>query len=139
MNPFRPALVLVSVLVGAGAMLSACSSGGEDPPAARPPAAEATGGVAATTAAPPEDPCGDAAKAVTQHLAGSPVDRVEVVGQCTTVVIATTLSDDDSDAAVSLCDTAAEVAYVADINSIRVESASGDELSNGIKGLKCLP
>ena len=124
------------MLIGAGVMMGACSSGGEDPRSAQPSAAEATG---ATAASPPEAPCGDAAGAVTQHLAGSPVDRVEVVGQCTTVVIATTLSDDDSDAAVSLCDTAAEVAYIADINSIRVESASGDELSNGIKGLKCLP
>jgi hypothetical protein len=30
-------------------------------------------------------------------------------------------------------------AYIADINSIRVESASCDELSNGIEALKCLP
>ena len=57
---------------------------------------------------------------------------------CTTVSIDTSLGDDAKAEAKSICDTAAKAAYVDDINSIRVLSATGTELSQGIKGAGCL-
>ena len=67
-----------------------------------------------------------------------PRQDIEVVGQCTTVSIDTSLGDDAKAEAKSICDTAAKAAYVDDINSIRVLSATGTELSQGIKGAGCL-
>jgi hypothetical protein len=56
----------------------------------------------------------------------------------TTVSIDTSLGDDAKAEAKSVCDTAAKAAYMDDINSIRVLSATGTELSQGIKGAGCL-
>ncbi len=61
-----------------------------------------------------------------------------VVGQCTSVVVATTLADTDDAAAQRLCESAAEVAYTGDVNSVSVLAGSGVELAIGIPGAKCL-
>ena len=121
---------LVALLIGAAVVLSGC--GGTDP--ADTPA----GPAAAPTATGPGD-CGDVSAAVKDHLNSSDVDSVIVEGQCTTVVVATKLADEDVATARQLCETAGEVAYTDDVNAVSVVSASGEELSNGITGMKCLP
>ena len=134
MRPHRFGGVVAVVVVAA---LSGCSSEAEPSPAAQPPpAAEATVASAGPAAA---DDCGDVADLIRDHVGAEKVEKVTVVGQCTTVVIDTNLSDSEADRAVALCNSAAEVAYVDDINSIRVLNAAGDELAQGITDLKCLP
>lgn len=126
MKPFRYALTII-VLALAG-----CSAA--EPPAPAPP----------VVTQPAPDPaetltdCGDVAETVRTHLSDR-VETVTVSGQCTTVEVRTRLSDEDSAAGVELCDAAAEVAYTGDINSVRVLSATGAELANGIAGARCLP
>ena len=129
MKPFRYALA-VAVLALAG-----CSAA--EPPAAEPPAPAPP---VVTQPAPAETvaDCGDVAETVRTHLSDR-VEAVTVSGQCTTVEVRTRLSDEDSAAGVELCDAAAEVAYTGDINSVRVLSATGAELANGITGARCLP
>jgi hypothetical protein len=105
--------------------LSACS--GDDDTSTRP-----------TNQATAADDCGGKGMTVTQHLARAEVTNVEVIGQCTTVSIETTLADSDSSAAKQICDSAAELVYTGDTNSIRVESNSGKEIAMGIASAKCL-
>ncbi len=120
------------LLIAGLALLSGCSEA-DTPPAASEPATAAT---TATTAA---GDCGDAAAIVQEHLKSSDVRTVTVNGQCTNVTIETGLDDEDNAGGRQLCESAAEVAYVGDINSITVVSGSGAELSVGIPGMKCLP
>ncbi|WP_246001467.1 hypothetical protein [Allorhizocola rhizosphaerae] len=61
-----------------------------------------------------------------------------LLGPPPTVVIATSLADADTATAKRMCDAASEIAYVGEVNSVRVLSAAGTELANGITGLKCL-
>jgi len=126
------------LLTAATLALAACGS--EDP--APGPGAPADGGASAgapTQAAPPAgDACGGMAESLKQIIAGGTVQDIEVVGQCTTVTIDTSLGDDAKAEAKSICDTAAKAAYLDDVNSIRVLSATGTELSQGIKGAGCL-
>jgi hypothetical protein len=132
MKPFRYALTVI-VLTAAG-----CSAA--EPPAPPSPVVVAEPGTAETAAtAEAAADCGDVAETVRAHLSADRVDTVTVIGQCTTVEVATRLSDEDSEAGVELCDAAAEVAYTGDINSVRVLSATGAELANGIPGAPCLP
>ncbi|MEV4414903.1 hypothetical protein [Catellatospora sp. NPDC049609] len=121
--------LLASMLVCGALALTACG-GGADP---APPAA--TGGSAA--AVPPDD-CAGAGERVRDHLKSAQVRSVAVQGQCTSVVVATSLGDGDSAAAQRLCDTAAEVAYSGDVNTVTVLAGSGAELAVGISGAKCL-
>ncbi|MBV1855567.1 hypothetical protein [Catellatospora tritici] len=72
------------------------------------------------------------------HLKSAEVRSVVVQGQCTSVVVATTLGDNDAAAAQRLCDAAAEVAYSGDVNSVSVLAESGMELAIGVSGAKCL-
>jgi hypothetical protein len=122
------------LIIGGLVAASGCSIG--DPPTVPPPIIRATPSNTETTD--PAADCPGVVDTVRDHL-GSQTVTVEVTGQCTTVVILTPLTDADGDEAVELCNTAAEVAYTGDINSIRVLSASGDELSQGVANLKCLP
>jgi hypothetical protein len=93
----------------------------------------------ATSAAPASrDDCGGAVTKVQERLARPGVQGVRVEGQCTTVVITTTLSDGDAGTARQLCDLAAEVAYTGGVNSIRVLGQADKELAQGIAGAKCL-
>ena len=123
-------VVCVAAVVLAGCGSSPAPS---DPTttAASAPAPSATG----------ED-CGDAAAAVKTALGGSSeVTGVTVVGQCTSVVVATSLpaGPDGSTAATAICEKAAPVAYAAqDVNSVTVKAATGDELAVGIKGASCI-
>lgn len=108
-------------------LLAACSEPGR--PAEKP---------AASVPASVQDACGTAAETIKQHLQPSKVDSVKVQGQCTSVVIQTALDDEATETARQLCETAAEVAYTGDINSVAVLGKSGRELAIGIVGMKCL-
>jgi hypothetical protein len=119
-------LPLVAALALAG-----CSSSATGPSAAAPPAGPATTATAGD--------CGGTAGAVRDHLGSADVVRVTVDGQCTDVVIDTGLADDDTTGGRHLCETAGEVAYTGDINSVTVRARSGAELSVGIVNMKCLP
>ncbi|WP_212830131.1 hypothetical protein [Catellatospora sp. TT07R-123] len=90
------------------------------------------------TSSPAHDLCGPAAATVEQHLHAPEVEKVVVVGQCTALVVDTTLDDEDVEAARQLCEKAAEVAYTGDVNSIAIKSKGGRELAQGISGMKCL-
>jgi hypothetical protein len=119
------------ILIAGLALLPGCSGADTPPAASAPEPATAT-----TTAA---DDCGDAATTVRDHLKSSDVRTVTVNGQCTNVTIETELDDDNNADGKLLCESAAEVAYIGDINSVTVVSKSGAELSVGIPGMKCLP
>ncbi|WP_327011980.1 hypothetical protein OHA72_51785 [Dactylosporangium sp. NBC_01737] len=93
---------------------------------------------ASTTAAAGRDDCGGAVTKVQERLARPGVQGVKAEGQCTTVVVTTTLSDGDAGTARQLCDLAAEVAYTGDVKGIRVLGQSGKELAQGISGAKCI-
>ncbi|GAA3419213.1 hypothetical protein GCM10018952_57830 [Streptosporangium vulgare] len=125
-------------MLGGVLLLSGCGGDGDgdgDNPAPPP--------VGATTQAPEPSgaTCDQAADTVKNHLNSPDVTSVTVVGQCTLVVVETTLGDDDTAVAAArqLCERAGEVAYTGDINGISVKSRSDAELSNGITGMKCLP
>jgi hypothetical protein len=81
--------------------------------------------------------CG-AAENIKQHLASADVQTIDIVGQCTSLTIRTTLNDDASEAATKLCEKAAEIAYTGDVNAVTVLGATGRELAIGISGMKCL-
>jgi hypothetical protein len=124
------ATTLSALILGVAVILSGCTEA-------------APSGAAAGPAAPPAttagNGCSEAPAAVEEHLNSSDVASVVVEGQCTSIVITTELADDDVATGRRLCDTAGEVAYTGDINGVRVLSASGQELSVGITGAKCLP
>ncbi|GAA3342538.1 hypothetical protein GCM10020358_37860 [Amorphoplanes nipponensis] len=128
------ASALAAVLILGGAVLSGCADDAPDRPSGADFLPAPT-----TTATPADEGCGDVAAAVTKHLNSDDVDKVTVEGQCTTVVVGTVLADEDTATGQQLCDAAGEVAYTGDINSVRVLSKAGTELSNGITGMKCLP
>lgn len=127
------ASVLAALILGC-ALLSGCGEAASDKPSGADFLPAPT-----VTATPAEEGCGDVADVVTEHLNSDDVDKVTVEGQCTTIVVGTELADEDAATAKKLCDAAGEVAYTGDINSVRVLSAAGTELSNGITGMKCLP
>jgi hypothetical protein len=56
-------------------------------------------------------PVARAAETVKQHLKSARSRAVTVEGQCTTVVVATMLTDDGAVAGNQLCEAAGEVAY----------------------------
>jgi hypothetical protein len=66
------------------------------------------------------------------------VKTVSAIGQCSTLSITTTLTDDQTDLAKALCESAAEVAYTGDTNSIKVLGASGKEMALGLSKARCL-
>jgi hypothetical protein len=83
--------------------------------------------------------CGSAADTVRQHVQSDKIESVTVLGQCTLVVIGTSLADEDDATAREICESAAEVAYTGDINAVSVKSGTGEELSQGISGARCIP
>ncbi len=98
-----------------------------------PPAAAGT-----SAAVLPPDSCDGAGDRVKNHLSSAEVSSVVVNGQCTSVVITTTLGDDAAAAALRFCESAAEIAYTGDVNAVTVLAASGAELAIGISGAKCM-
>ncbi|GIF25627.1 hypothetical protein BJ973_003905 [Actinoplanes tereljensis] len=130
----RPRTMPKLALILAVAVLSGCSGAAPETkhsaPEGNPAAPEASSGIAG---------CDDAAATVQKHLTSSDVRTVTVNGQCTNVTVDTGLGDDDTVGGRRICETAAEVAYTGDINSVTVLSGSGAELSVGIPGMKCLP
>lgn len=128
----RRSLLAATTLCGA-LLLTGCGGGDEDTPTT-PPA-----GASTQASGPAEAPCGEVADTVKKHLNSPDVTSVTVVGQCTLVVVETTLGDGDTAVARRLCDRAGEVAYTGDVNAVAVKSRADTELSNGITGMKCLP
>lgn len=122
---------LTVLLACAALSLGACggSSGEGDKPEAERTAPSSAASPTATDG--PACP-GDVPAKVTTHLDVPAVTGVQVIGQCTTVVIDTVLGDDAGETAVGICDKAAEVAYEGDVNSVSVNSATGTELAVGI-------
>ncbi len=116
-------------------MLALAGCGGEEPTTPIMPPA----GASTQAPAPAEVPCGTVAETVKDHLKSSDVVSVTIVGQCTSLVVQTTLGDDDTAGARQLCERAGEVAYTGDVNSVAVHARSGAELSMGIAGMRCLP
>ncbi|GAB3829301.1 hypothetical protein GCM10027610_015760 [Dactylosporangium cerinum] len=115
------------VLIAAATLLAlAACSDSPTTPAPTPTSGAATAG-----------DCGGAVAKVQERLARPGVQGVRVEGQCTTVVITTTLSDGDAGTARQLCDLAAEVAYTGGVNGIRVLGQADKELAQGIAGAKC--
>ncbi|MEV4690474.1 hypothetical protein AB0K27_05005 [Micromonospora echinospora] len=131
MSPVRHVTLVTSVITLGIASLAGCSEA--DGPSSPP-----SPGAAAPSPTATEVPCGAVADTVSRHLRSDQVRAVTVEGQCTTVVVATTLGDDDAGPGRQLCDRAGEVAYSGDVNSVRVLSGSGSELANGITGMRCL-
>jgi hypothetical protein len=125
--------VLAALTLSGVVLLSGCGD------TAEPPAGTAPAPAAAATTPPAEEGCGDVATTVKDHLNSSDVSDVSVQGQCTTVMIATELDDEDTATGKELCEAAGKVAYTGDINSVNVVSKSGTELSTGIPGATCLP
>ncbi|BCY12134.1 hypothetical protein [Actinoplanes sp. L3-i22] len=117
----------LAALLALTVALSGCSPAGAESPSA-----------GSTATAPTADDCGDAAATVQKHLNSSDVTTVTVNGQCTNVTIDTGLTDADTARGRKLCESAAEVAYVGDVNSVTVRSKSKAELSIGIPGAACL-
>ncbi|MEU4651640.1 hypothetical protein [Nocardia fluminea] len=112
------------VVAGCGSGSSDTAPTSELPAAARGPAAEV---------------CGDTDR-IEDAVSEFGVTGISIVGQCTTVVIATTLADDPSGADIGhrICSAAAAVAYTDDITSISVTGAAGSELAVGIEGASCI-
>jgi hypothetical protein len=119
--------ILVTTSLITVSLLTGCSS--TDSPG-RPEAISAP--------APAHENCGTAAGTIRNHLKASEIESVVVQGQCTSAVIRTSLGDDAYETGRQLCESAAEVAYTGDINSVSVVSKSGHELAIGISGMKCL-
>jgi len=123
------------VVCAVAAVLAGC---GSTPAPSDPTTTVASAPAPSTTG---ED-CGDTAAAVRAALGGSPeVTGVTVVGQCTSAVVATSLSagPDGSAAATAICEKAAPIAYAAqDVNTITVKASTGAELAVGIKGASCV-
>lgn len=120
-----------SGLITAAALLALAACSDSPTPATPTPGAS-------TAAAAGRDDCGGAVTKVQERLARPGVQGVKAEGQCTTVVVTTTLSDGDAGTARQLCDLAAEVAYTGDVKGIRVIGQSGKELAQGISGAKCI-
>ncbi|MEV6661592.1 hypothetical protein [Nocardia fluminea] len=122
----RQIAVCAAVCVAAG-----CGSGSSDtaPTAELPP----------TAMGPSAEVCGDTDR-IENAVSEFGDTGISIVGQCTTVVIATTLADDPSgdDTARRICSAAAAVAYTDDITSISVTGAGGYELAVGIEGASCI-
>ncbi len=97
-------------------------------------AASAEATVAATTA-----DCGAVVVAnVTAEETSDAITKIEVIGGCSLVNITTTLADDAIQAALDICDNAAKVAYVDNVNGISVQAGSGKEVALGIKDSPCI-
>ncbi|GIF96335.1 hypothetical protein [Catellatospora citrea] len=125
----RTTSLLAAVALGASVALTGCGGEADTPPPA------ATG---ASAAAQPPDSCGGVGDLVKDHLKSAEVRSVAVNGQCTSVVVGTSLGDEDDATALRLCESAAEVAYTGDVNAVTVLAASGAELAIGISGAKCM-
>lgn len=120
----------ILALLTSVAVLSGCST---TDTATRPPDS------ATDQNAPAAADCGNAVTKVKEFVASTKIRDVTVNGQCTTVTIDTELDDENTADGKEICEAAGKVVYTGDINSVRVRSKSGTELSTGIDGAPCLP
>ncbi|TCJ93798.1 hypothetical protein [Nocardia alba] len=114
----------VCVVAGCGSDSSDAAGTAQAPASSIRPSAEACGG----------------ADRIENAVSEFGVTDVSIVGQCTSVVIATTLVEDlaGSDTAHRICSAAAAVAYTGDVTSISVTGVTGSELAIGIEGASCI-
>lgn len=124
----RNALLTIALVI-----ISGCGQTGAGPLSPSP-----SGDDQSVTTAPAQESCAETADKVKQYVQQPAIRSVTMQGQCTLVSIETSLGDDESSTAQKICDSAAEVAYSGDTNSISVQAGSGKELSVGIAGAKCL-
>ncbi len=134
----RPALVVLGLVVG----LAGCSgSGGANSQAA---ASTSPAPVAASTSSPAPAAGGECGSAQAEVQAGvgvtGHVTGVEIVGQCTTAQVSTSLgtTTDDVDAAVGICRIAAVQAYSHGVSTVNVAASDGKGLAIGINGGECI-
>ncbi len=68
------------------------------------------------------------------------VTSVDIVGQCTTAAVGTSLGStaDNVDAAVGICRIAASQAYSHGVGSVTVAASDGKGLAIGISGGECM-
>ncbi len=125
----RSALLAVALVVLAG-----CGQAG----AGSPSQGSSAGSGQRPASSPPAQPCGETADTVERHTRQPAIRSITMQGQCTLVSIETTLSDGESSTALKICESAAEVAYSGDTNSISVRGGSGKELAVGIADARCL-
>ncbi len=119
-------VVLAATLV----ILTGCGSAVDDP-------VIYTTSTAAPTSTTDTGACGPVADTVKSHIGRPEVAAITLTGQCTNVVIETTLADDNRDFALQICDAAAEVAYAGNVKSVQVLAESGNVLSRGVAGQQC--
>ncbi len=121
---------------------------GSDTQTASDPSVAATTapGITAAAAAPPvttvAETTGDCADVVvanvTAQATSDAITKIEVIGGCSLVTITTNLADEAIQAALDICDNAAQVAYVDNVNGISVLAGSGKEVALGIKDSPCI-
>ncbi|MDY7088654.1 MAG: hypothetical protein SYR96_26550 [Actinomycetota bacterium] len=123
----RIRVVVVSLL--AATALTGCASAFDDIPYADDAMPTAT----------PAPKCGDdTVQAVADVMTPDAVEVVQVIAGCTKVYVGTSLGPADKDAARAVCDAAAEVAYVGEIESIIVDGRDERKLATGVKGSPCV-
>ena len=138
----RPALVVLGLVVG----LAGCSgsSGGSSEAAASTSPAPAAASSSASTSSPAPvagQECGSAQAEVQAGVGVSGyVTGVEIVGQCTTAQVSTSLgtTTDDVDAAVGICRIAAVQAYSHGVSTVNIAASDGKGLAIGINGGECI-
>jgi hypothetical protein len=136
MGSVRHGWRLVTGAMAVGVLLVGCGDDASDEPSGSPPAAQSTS--SADDDGSTSDDCGGVAATVQGHLDRPEVSGVTVVGQCTSLTIATSLDDGAADVGKEICDSAAEVGYVDDVANISVNAESGRELAIGLSGSDCI-
>jgi hypothetical protein len=124
--------------LAAVAVLALAGCGDDANPSSPGDTATTAPGVTPPVSSEAANECGGAATEIREKLTATEIQEVEITGQCTTVVVTTSLGDADAARAKEICDNAAEVAYTGNVNSVRVEGSSGKELSQGVSGAPCL-
>jgi hypothetical protein len=129
--------MIPAVLIAAVLSIAACSSSSKSPS----PTTPATSTNSATPAGGPTDAgggCDTVISAVKGAVTDSTVKSVDATGACTIVTLHTSLADADLDKAVTLCESAAKVAYTGSTSSVAVVGQSGKELATGVSGNPCI-
>ncbi len=128
------------------ASLSLSGCGGSDH-RSRAAATPATPGVSTPTDRPSDaaaaagdggDCNGAAADTVKKAVTSSAVTKIQLIGGCTEISIATSLGPTAKDDGVRICAEAAQVAYTGTVMAISVDGSDGHELSAGLKGAPCV-
>jgi hypothetical protein len=128
--------MIPAVLIAAVLSIAACSSS-----KSASPTTPTTSTNSATPAGGLTDAgggCDTVISAVKGAVTDSTVKSVDATGACTIVTLHTSLADADLDKAVTLCESAAKVAYTGSTSSVAVDGQSGKELATGVSGNPCI-